>query len=381
MPTTRLPNTGLQYPGLNEAYASMMDENFTILDGLTALGGLAVTIHEDPSTTLNVAVAAGNYRKADGTIGTYAGTASQAITASSTVCLWLTDAAVLTTGASFPSTAHVRLATVVSGLTTITSVTDARVQCMTSGTGAGINYLLGVAYVTIGNDATLTGERALTGTTNQITITDNGANSTVVLATPQNIHTGATPTFAGLTVSTSGITVTAGGLTITAGGETVNGGNVTWANGTNLVLGTGSGTQFGTGTTQKLGFYGTAAIVQPAATSDLGTVLSNLGLRASGTAPGVFSSMTTAFVTKTSAYTAAATDRIIFVDSTSAAVTITLPASVAGKDYIIKDWKGTSATNNITISFTSIDGAATKVISTNYAAVRVIGDGTNYGTV
>lgn len=54
---------------------------------------------------------------------------------------------------------------------------------------------VGAAYVTIGNDATLTAERALTGTANQITITDNGANSTVVLSTPQNIHTDATPMF------------------------------------------------------------------------------------------------------------------------------------------------------------------------------------------
>ena len=53
-------------------------------------------------------------------------------------------------------------------------------------------------YVTVGGDANLTGERALTGTANQITVTDNGANATVVLATPQNIDTSATPQFARL---------------------------------------------------------------------------------------------------------------------------------------------------------------------------------------
>lgn len=41
-------------------------------------------------------------------------------------------------------------------------------------------------YVTISNDATLTNERALTGTVNQITITDNGANSSVVLTIATN---------------------------------------------------------------------------------------------------------------------------------------------------------------------------------------------------
>ncbi len=51
------------------------------------------------------------------------------------------------------------------------------------------------SYVTIGTDATLTAERVLTGTANQITATDNGAGSTVVLSTPQDLHTGATPRF------------------------------------------------------------------------------------------------------------------------------------------------------------------------------------------
>ncbi|MDI6808163.1 MAG: hypothetical protein QME66_04160 [Candidatus Eisenbacteria bacterium] len=50
-------------------------------------------------------------------------------------------------------------------------------------------------FVTIGNTAGLSAERALTGTANQVTVTDNGANSTVVLSTPQDIHTAATPQF------------------------------------------------------------------------------------------------------------------------------------------------------------------------------------------
>lgn len=57
------------------------------------------------------------------------------------------------------------------------------------------------SYVTLSTDSTLPNERVLTGTTNQITITDNGAGSTVILSTPQNIHTAATPTFSNLTLS------------------------------------------------------------------------------------------------------------------------------------------------------------------------------------
>ena len=44
-----------------------------LLDGMTAIGGLAVTPTEVPSATLNVRVSGGNYIKADGTIGSFAG--------------------------------------------------------------------------------------------------------------------------------------------------------------------------------------------------------------------------------------------------------------------------------------------------------------------
>jgi len=57
------------------------------------------------------------------------------------------------------------------------------------------------SYVVLDVNSTLTSERVLTGTSNQITVTDNGAGSTVVLSLPQNIHTGATPTFTGLLLS------------------------------------------------------------------------------------------------------------------------------------------------------------------------------------
>lgn len=63
---------------------------------------------------------------------------------------------------------------------------------------AGTYAPIDSAFVTIGTDATLTSERSLTGTANQVVVTDNGAGSTVVLSTPQNIHTAATPQFGSL---------------------------------------------------------------------------------------------------------------------------------------------------------------------------------------
>lgn len=56
----------------------------------------------------------------------------------------------------------------------------------------------GAQYVTLATDATLSAERVLTGTANEIIITDNGAGATVVLSTPQPIATGSTPQFARL---------------------------------------------------------------------------------------------------------------------------------------------------------------------------------------
>jgi len=69
----------------------------------------------------------------------------------------------------------------------------------TAGTGGG-GAPLEATYVVLSAHADLSQERVLTGTTNQISITDNGAGSSVVLSTPQDIHTGASPTFAGVTL-------------------------------------------------------------------------------------------------------------------------------------------------------------------------------------
>lgn len=54
--------------------------------------------------------------------------------------------------------------------------------------------------------------------------------------------------------------------------------------GANFALGASTGTKFGTSTAQKLSFYNATPITQPNATTDLGVVLSNLGIRAVGTA-------------------------------------------------------------------------------------------------
>ena len=58
---------------------------------------------------------------------------------------------------------------------------------------------------------------------------------------------------------------------------------LTLADAINIAVNTTTGTKIGTATTQKLAFFNSTPIVQPANTVSLETVLSNLGLRASGT--------------------------------------------------------------------------------------------------
>jgi len=86
-------------------------------------------------------------------------------------------------------------------------------------------------------------------------------------------------------------------------------------------------------------------------------------------------------------YTALVTDCIIGVTSTASARTINLPLAATageGKIFVIKDESGGAAANNITIDGSgaeTIDGAATKVISTNYGTATLYCSGTAWFSI
>lgn len=87
-----------------------------------------------------------------------------------------------------------------------------------------------------------------------------------------------------------------------------------------------------------------------------------------------------------SAYLISDLDQIILVDSTSKVITVTLPSAltIPGRRYTIKDWKGASATHTITIATTAgqtIDGSATQTLITNYQAIEVVSDNTNWSII
>jgi hypothetical protein len=129
MSTTYTPNAQLGMPAAGDRTWNVpLNDNCTTLDALAPVGGLNVTTSEVPSATLNVAVAPGAFVTQSGAVVGSAGASSTTLTASSTVVLYLDGTAswALAVASSYPSTAHVRLATVIVGSSTITTITDNR---------------------------------------------------------------------------------------------------------------------------------------------------------------------------------------------------------------------------------------------------------------
>jgi hypothetical protein len=85
-------------------------------------------------------------------------------------------------------------------------------------------------------------------------------------------------------------------------------------------------------------------------------------------------------------YTAKAHDSLIVYGSLSTAHQVTLPAAstvAVGQEMVIKDEAGTAGTNTITVAVASsgtIDGAASKTITTNYGSLKVYSNGTQWFT-
>lgn len=88
--------------------------------------------------------------------------------------------------------------------------------------------------------------------------------------------------------------------------------------------------------------------------------------------------------TSATTYVALTTDCVIFTDSTSNAVAITLPLPTTGLTITVKDKTGQAATHNVTINHhasETIDGATSLTMSTNFDAVVLVSDGTNWAVI
>lgn len=164
MPTSWTANVGLTKPmTTSRNWDAPMNANADLIDGLTPVGELAVSLAETPSASLNVNVAAGSFIAADGTVSSYAGVAGQAIAASSTKYLYLTNAGALTIGTAFPTSGYyVPLAKVVTGTASITSITDMRhaFRVVSGGATSGTATLV-AGTVTVSTAAVAAGSKIL----------------------------------------------------------------------------------------------------------------------------------------------------------------------------------------------------------------------------
>lgn len=208
-------------PAHNDPWEAVLNANRALLSAQAALGTLAVRAAEIPSTTLNVRVSAGSFRGTSGAIVAYAGTTAQAMAASATNYAFLNDAGTLqanTTG--FPANV-VRLATVVAGATTITSVADARVPwslvgvatpTIAAGTGAGTTPTLVIAGSDRSGLVTVTTGTTPAATATVATVTFGrafGAAPAAVILTPANAASAALTGTAAVYVDSAATTTTA----------------------------------------------------------------------------------------------------------------------------------------------------------------------------
>lgn len=129
---------------------------------------------------------------------------------------------------------------------------------------------------------------------------------------------------------------------------------------------------YGTGTKGDLTYNGDPDPGEP-----LGWVCTTAGTPGTWTPFGTTPKVTT--VTAAS-YTVLSTDQDVFVNR-AGAVALTLPASPAtGQRHFVKDISGAAATNNVTVtpSAGTVDGAASKVLSSNYEAMTFVYNGTEW---
>lgn len=217
-------------------------------------------------------------------------------------------------------------------------------RLLTSASGAAPTD---ATYVTLSTNATLTSERVLTGTANQITITDNGAGSTVVLSTPQNIATASTPTFAGLT-----LTAFSGAVSASAG--VLSAGTLAVANG-------GTGVTASTGSVEVV-LSNSPTLVTPVLGAATATSINGLTITSS---TGTFTLTNAKTLSVTNSLTLSGTDSTVMTfPSTSA----TIARTDAGQTFTgVQVMTTPTITTSLTTGSSSFDLINTNATTVNFA--------------
>lgn len=84
-----------------------------------------------------------------------------------------------------------------------------------------------------------------------------------------------------------------------------------------------------------------------------------------------------------SPYTVLTTDYYLSVDCSAGVVTLNFPnAATAYQEFVVKDRTGNASTNHISVTTVggavTIDGQTTYLITSNYGAIQLLGNGTTY---
>ena len=220
-----------------EGWGANLNDGCSEWDAIVAIGGMYVSTHEQPSTTLNVDVAPGFWVAGSGVLTTFAGASSQLTTASSTNYVYLNSSgSVVINTSGFPSlpTIYVPLAIVITDLTTVDTITDNRSPYVAIG-----------ANLSVGGGTMIDGSTVSVGITSGLTLGGSG----------QKLNVGdGTLSVLGVTSGWQVGTSTNQILTLDA--------SVILDDGVTMALGSTAGLKIGTATTQRLAFYGKTPIVQ-----------------------------------------------------------------------------------------------------------------------
>lgn len=369
---------------------SLFDSGNRVVTALSAGGGISVTgsapagltvtntgvTSNVAGTGISVSGATGAVTITNSGVTSLAGTTNQVTVSASTGSVTLSLPQNINSGAS-PTFSGANFTSIPNAALTNSSVT------VTAGTG-----LSGGGSVSLGGSVTLSnaGVTSLAGTTNQISV--SGSTGSVTLSLPQNINSGAAPTFAGTNftsipngaLTNSAVTVTAG-TDMSGGGSVSLGSSITLNNTATLATVTGRGaststalsltnstasTSTSTGALVVTGGVGVGGALYAGSVYDNGNrVLTNL---TAGTAISVSGAGPTGVTVNNTGVTSNVAGTGISVSGATGAVTITNTGvtSIAGTSNQIT---ASASTGGVTLSLPSTVAIATLTLTNALGAI------------
>jgi len=109
---------------------------------------------------------------------------------------------------------------------------------------------------------------------------------------------------------------------------------------------------------------------------------SSIGMIGPPGPPGPPGSLVVPTVLVSNNYTALVSDYFIGVNTANSSITVTLPISIDGTTYIVKDYAGNASTNPITLTAsTSIDNNSTATINTNFGSITLVSTSAGWSIV